>query len=423
MNYHVSSVEHISRILRTHPEQLSSLIAQMERITHRTGVLEAILEENERYIEKARTLLKVPSTYAEDITVALEEVIARDDKTLFAFLGSPDLGNPQSTRMLEEKAYEVARAEEKGFFLKKEKARQMLLETPPEAMIQGLGYRDAEELLEKERLEEVFAALRFIETREWMNTVFVKAYEKLTPEDFEERSLELLILPKKWLTLAEKFLEKKYHNVSHLKELGVIFIIPIQLDITGETLRFFSLILHYLHEVVFYSKLIKQYAADPVSFAARVMSLIRGDVGAIDAVGPLHPARWLIVQRYLAKDDEGDPRLFLAHVNPEALHWRKAERDLAHAFHDHDSLQVSMFCDLDYVGDFFPSRKIGELFLSFDLVDNIMGLVMNEAMVKYLYHHQEALWNRIFVGFVGEERMEELILANLDKGYIEVASL
>jgi len=395
-------------------------MAQMENITGRKGVLEAILEENERYMQQARTLLRVHSIYGEDITDALEKVIAHDDKELFTFLGSPDLSDLTTTRVLQDKAYEVAGGRERGFFLKKEKARRMILETPPRAMIRGFAYRDAKELLEKESLEEIFAALRFIETREWMNMVFVKAYEKLTPADFEERPIELLVLPKKWLSLAETFLEKKYHNISHLKELGIIFIIPIQLDIVGETLRLFSLMLHYLHEVSFYSRLIKGYSNEADSFTLRLRSLIRGDVGAADNIGSAHEGRWLIVQRYLAKDDESDARLFVPHVNPEAIHWRKAERDLATAFRNYDAMRVSMFYDLDYVGDFFPSHKVGELLLSFDLVDNIMGLVKKEAMAKYLYHHQEALWNRIFSGFMGEERMEELILENIDKGYIDL---
>ena len=59
----------------------------------------------------------------------------------------------------------------------------------------------------------------------------------------------LKILEPQWLDVAEKFLEKKYHNVSHLKEFGVIFVIPLKIDMPGETLRLFTLILHYLNEV------------------------------------------------------------------------------------------------------------------------------------------------------------------------------
>ena len=45
--------------------------------------------------------------------------------------------------------------------------------------------------------------------------------------------------------------KEKYHNISHLKEMGVVFVIPITLGISGELMRMFILILHYLNEVPF----------------------------------------------------------------------------------------------------------------------------------------------------------------------------
>jgi len=57
--------------------------------------------------------------------------------------------------------------------------------------------------------------------------------------------------------------------------------------------------------------------------------------------------------------------------------------------------------------------------LSFDLIDTVMELVMEEKNIKYLYHQQEALWNRIFEGYMGNgDKLENLIKENLLKGYI-----
>lgn len=413
--------EKIAKLLRVQPGVIESLVKDMEKITKKERILEDLLEENAQTIKETLGILGVASLHAEDIAISIENVLQHDDKVLFDMMGKPDLVKPETTEKLIQASYEAVGGSPTGFFLKEEKARQMLFKTPPPAIIRGLGYANVNELLEKERLEEIFAALRFIETREWMNNVFVREYEALTPRDFEERPVKLLVLQEKWLSLAEKFLEKKYHNVSHLKELGVIFVIPIKLDISGETLRLFSLILHYLYEVPFYAKLSKAYAKDPDSFSQKLMSLIRGDVGEVPQSATNGFVRWLIVQRYLAKDDERDARLFIPHVNPEAIHWRKAQKALADYGSKHPELQLSLFHNLDYVGDFFPSRKMGELLVSFDLVDNVMGLVKRETLIKYLYHQQEALWNKIFAGFMGEERMEELILEHLDKGYIELA--
>lgn len=410
----------IAKILRADEMTLGKTIEGMERITGKTGVIDEIISENEQNIERAIRTLGITERNAEDIAAGLEDVLHRNDKILYEVLGRPDLSFPSGSKILIDKARQAVGGEREGFFLKKEKAREMLINTPPPAIIYGLGYRDIYELLEKERLEEIFAALRFIETRDWMNEVFIKEYTRLTPEDFEKRPIEAFVLQRKWLSLAEKFLEKKYHNVSHLKELGVVFIIPIKLDTVGETFRLFSLVLHYLYEVPFYSKLIAKYSLDPANFSQNLMSLIRGDVknSSLDFSDGF--IRWLIVQRYLSKDDEKDPRLFIPHVNPEAIHWRKAQKALVGFSSNEPRLDISVFDNLDFVGDFFSSKKMGELLVSFDLVDNIMGLVKKDVMIKYLYHHQEALWNRIFTGFVGEEKMEDMILENLDKGYIDL---
>ena len=40
--------------------------------------------------------------------------------------------------------------------------------------------------------------------------------------------------------------------------------------------------------------------------------------------------------------------------------------------------------------------------------------------VKYLYHQQEALWNKVFVEYMGRERMEELINDHILDGFINL---
>ena len=54
----------------------------------------------------------------------------------------------------------------------------------------------------------------------------------------------------------------------------------------------------------------------------------------------------------------------------------------------------------------------------FDLVDNVMTLVQKEERIKYLYHHQEALWNHIFEEYMGVENLEKLMIENFNKVFI-----
>jgi hypothetical protein len=260
-----------------------------------------------------------------------------------------------------------------------------------------------------------------VESRQWMNQEFLPQYQNLKPGDFERRPIKVIFMEPRWLEIAQRFIQKKYHNLSHLKELGLVFVIPLPVEIPGMLTQVFSLMLHYLNEISFYSRLTERYRRDEETFTEKFISMLRGDIGKTSDLKSLPGAvRWLIIQRYLAKDDPQDPRLFMPHVNPEAIHWGKAQDQLAAFSKGLESLEYDFWQELRWVGDFFPSEKEGELLVSFDLVDNIMSLVKKETLIKYFYHHQEALWNKIFREYIGSrDRLEELIVTNLDKGYIE----
>lgn len=412
----------VAEILRTHESDVLNFFSKMEAITGKKNILEEIVYENNALVE--RTLLELglgseditSPGMAEKIYFTLVGHLKASDKAMFELLGKPDLTSHESIASMMQAKY--LSGIKSGFFIKESVARDFLIQNPPPTIIKAMGYKDVNELLEKENIWEIYPALRFLETGEWMNTVFLQAYKNLKPDDFEERDIKLFILPTKWLALTEKFMEKKYHNVSHLKELGVIFIIPISLDISGDTIRLFSLLLHYLHEVPFYSKLFKQYAGRGDGFADNIISLLRGDV----LEGPLPDPgagkmNIRIVQRYLAKDNPQDPRLFEPHVNPETRHWDWAETDLAKLGHEYPGLHIGFWAGLNWVGDCFLNKKGEDVMVGLNLIDVVMSLVKQKDMVKYLYHHQEAFWNQIFIRYIGVQEMDKLIEQNIIKGY------
>lgn len=406
----------LARILRTKPEVLLDLDQKMSQITGKRGVIEDIANENDILIKRTLDELGLPEQKrnAENIYNVLIEKLKHIDAHLNDFLGKPDLTQiNDGSKKLCDTALKL-NDPQKGFFIKQEKAIQMLEKFPPNNLLKYFKYKTASELIEKQGFSSVFSSLRFAENNEWMHKFFDEAYNDLTADDFEERDVELKILDTKWLDVAGKFLKKKYHNVSHLKELGIIFIIPLEIDTPGETLRLFTLILHYLNEVPFYSKLFRKFANED-DFSEKVKSLLRGDVPESQD----SKEGWMIIQRYLAKDDPNDPRLFLPHINPEVEHWYRAEKDLAkispmvgeggHAF--------GHWVGLDFVGNFFVNDQ--EKLVSFDLIDLVMSLVQ-KGEVKYLYHQQEALWYKIFVEYLGRDKVNQLIEENMINGFIEL---
>ena len=419
MNY--AAAEKIAKILRTDKQTIYKIGDRLGQITGKKDVFEKIIEENTIEIKKRLELLNLPyASGAKKIYDALIAKINADDRLIFESCGEAICNNQDDCNRILDVAHKVV-GTQKGFFIKKEVAKELLRKEPPKTVMEYLKYDSVDEMLKNENLLEVFSALRFLEGSEWLNQVFFKQYDKLTPADFEEREVVVHALSEKWTEVAQKFVMKKWHNISHLKELGVVFVIPISLGIPGELLRMLSLIFHYLHEVPFYSEIFRKIAQVPETFSENFVSLLRGDV-LEHRLSESEKVPFLVVQRYLAKDDENDWRLFSPRINPEALHWLRAEEDLVKmaATVNGYASKLEFWHNLDWVGDYFKDEIGNDVLVSFNLVDTVMSLVKNKEMIKYLYHHQEALWNKIFIEYFGREQLERFSQDYLLQGYFEI---
>lgn len=415
-----SAVDKLSKILRCDKNTLLDLDKKMGAISKKTGVLDKILEDNRTIIDSrlARLGLNRQSP-AKDIYGALIKKVYSCDKIFVQKLGNVSAAKVEDCQKVLD-AIQASVSKLNGYFLKKDKAKELLIKEPPKNILQVLNYQSVEEMLRKEDIFEIFAALRFIENNDWLNNVFFKQYESLTPADFEERAVEIRALGQKWSKAAESFVQKKYHNISHLKEFGIIFVIPVALNIPGEILRMISLVYHYYYEVKFYSDIFKNFSQGP-DFAQKLIATLKGDL-ANDHIQPSDQAQWLIVQQYLAKNDENDKRLFEPHINPEAMHWENSEKEivkLGEAIGGIDE-DFSFWSDLDWVGDYFPTEVGIDVLVSFNIVDTVMSLVKEKEMIKYLYHHQEALWNKIFISYLGKAELENQLKNNLLAGFIKL---
>lgn len=415
------AIETIAKILRADRDFVEGTAARLATLTGKQNVLEKIAEENNGLIAGRLEILGLSrEAHAEEVYRALIGKIEADDKALSAWLGNPSATSAEDwTRVLQKVT--LLAGSPRGFFLKEAKAREFLTRIPPERAMRVLGYDSVGSMLAKENLYEVYSALRFIEGNEWQNNVFFKQYAELTPDDFEHRPVATRAFSSRWLTAEEGFIKKKYHNISHLKELGVVFTLPLAIDVSGEVMRNVSLVLHYLNEIPFYSSLFESYAADPGTFAENLVALVSGSTPP-KILPPTDRSRWLVVQRYLAKDDENDTRLFLPHLNPEALHWERAERILAEAGGKMGGFpeDLSFWRNLNWVGDYFKTEVGVDVLVSFNIIDMSMSLVQNKEMVKYLYHHEEALWNKLFCAYYGEETMERYMKEYIIKGWFEL---
>ena len=404
----MGSHQKIAKILRTPERMIFNLERELENLTGKKGVLDNLVKINKQKIKNRIQKMNLSSSAsAKEIFDNLQKKVSGCNNIF------------EKNFKLEELIETIKKISgtPKGFFLSEKKVRDLFLKNPPQNILRTLGYKNVEEMLQKEDLTELFCALRFAEDPLWLNNVFFRPYQKLQKEDFEERNIRVVILPQKWEEVGRKFVGHKLHNISHLKEFGIIFIIPTK---NINKLEVFTLTLHYIFEIGFYSKLFKKYQNLP-NFGENIINALRGEIIGYPLRYHGRGKHWQIIQRYLAKDDPNDPRLFEPHISPEALHWENAERAI---FDFARESEINFFENLDFVGDYFPENN-GEVLISFDLIDNIISFSKKTSVFeKYLYHQQEALWNEIFKRYIGNgKQLEKIFIDNMDKGYIYLPEL
>mgnify|MGYP001561752924 CR=1 FL=1 len=413
--------DNLAKILRADKDTMAMAVGTFETLMSQKDAVRDLWIEQGDILEDRLTRLGIEKRDSDDIFRRLLARAAADEKLFLHSIGGTIGDGGHGYQALIDLARSAANVG-RGFFLKKEKAAEFLLKEPPQRTIAYFGYKGVDELLRRAELFEVYSALRFVEDKEWLNNVFFKQLNHVTADDFEEREIDVRVLPEQWVGAAEMFVKKKLHNVSHLKELGTIFILPVHVGGAGAALRLLLLVLHYLHEVRFYSRLFVDYAGGPeVDFARRVISALRGDVLDRRFSDEERKWKWMIIQRYLYKEDPNDWRLFEPHINPEALHWARAEEDFVKIGQGIAGADFGFWHDLDHIGGYFPDSSGADVMVSFNLVDTVMDLL--DPGIKFGYHHQEALWNKIFSFYAGEETLERLVRQNFTTGYVNLKTV
>jgi len=393
-------------------EPLFSLaLQQLESASGLNGTDARLIGEiYEKANERIRRMGLDPNdSTGKEIYQALLVQITRNDLHLSSVIGSDDADDVQALIPLMKKAVDEVDINKGCWVLKKSVARDMLRRMPPPKIMQHLGYRSVESMLKNENLYEIYGALRFAEGPEWLNS-FNEMYKELKPGDFESRKIEIVIMPhERWADLCESFVHKKRHNITHLKELGVVLMLPVKLaKMPGITITAMPLLLHYINEIRLYSSFFKLQQVKK-NFGEIIVDTLLADLGdaAVMAGQRVH---WRVIQRYFGKlENEYHPEIFEPHVQPEDLHWRKAEESLYII-----DPELEFWKDMDYVGLMHDGRPT-----VFNLMDVSVGYCNKTPYEsRVIYHFRESLWNEIFIRYMGHQNLEDQILKQLDNNMI-----
>ena len=394
-------------------EPLFSLsLRQLEKASGHHGVDAKLIGDIIRMTHQNMHMLNLDpvNTSGPELYHALLARVANDNDRLAGIIGAKDSENVRHMIPYMVDAANKVKFNRKVFVIKHDKAKELLRSMPPYKLMEKLGHKDVDTMFGKEDFDEMYTALRFSEGAEWLNQ-YDELFKTVTAEDYEERNLRIVVMDHdKYVELAEHFVQKKLHNITHTKELGVIVVVPMRAErMKGLALKSLPLLLHYMNEVKLYSTFFKLKSKTVKNFGNVVMETLIADTGTGAQMAGQY-VHWRVIQRYLGRHKEEATReAFEPHVQPEDLHWRRAEELLYHIDPD-----LEFWKERDYVAahyDGFPvSLNLFDVSFAYSNEENYNN--------RYAYHFRESLWNEIFARYMGMAHLENQILAQLDNDMI-----
>jgi hypothetical protein len=387
-------------------------LKQLEQASGQHGAdVRLIADITEKAHESMLSLgLDAANTTGKELYRALDAKVAADNQRVAEIIGAKDPDDVRQLIPFMIKAADNVKFNRKVFVLKRSKAREFLRKMPPQNLMQKLGYANVEDMFAGEDFDELYTALRFSEGPEWLNT-YNELFKTVTARDYEERDIRILAMDHdKYVDLATHFVEKKLHNITHTKELGIIVVVPMHAErMRGLMLKSLPLLLHYLNEVKLYSSFFK-LKSHKKNFGEIVVTTLIADPGTAGQMAGQY-VHWRVIQRYFGKlKNESHLEAFEPHVQPEDLHWRRAE-DLLYQIDP----ELKFWQDRDYVALNLHEKTP----ISLNLFDVSFAYSNGEPYEnRYVYHFRESLWNEIFARYMSFPNLEHQILQQLDNDMV-----
>lgn len=413
----------MSRILRdmldAEEPQFSLSLRQLEVASGQSGMDVRLIGEIARKMNQGIRHIGLDPADSTDREVyrAMLAQIQLDNQRVCEIIGGKNPDDVREMIPLMIAAVEKTKINKGCWALKRSVAKKLLKQMPPKQLMKHLGYRSIDSMLKHEPIDELYTALRFSEGDEWLNK-YNELFKSVRPSDFETRQISIVVMDHdKYVGLAEKFVQKKLHNITHTKEMGTIVVVPMRAThMKGIVLKTLPLLFHYINEVRLYSAFFKLKQVNK-NFGETVVNTLIADPGDAAQVAGQY-LHWRVIQRYYGKPTVGAEKVtqaFEPHVHPEDLHWRRAEENLALI-----DPEMNFWVDMDYV-----ARTAGDgMPLTFNMMDVSLAYSNGERFEsRYSYHFRESLWNEIFMRYMGSKNLEDSILKQLDNDSIRPETL
>lgn len=402
---------YLSELLEAPEPVFSHAIRELEAASGDKGVdirLSNELEQKAKLKSRELGLDPVDST-PKELYHSLQMLVAKHDNFLAKSMGVKDPADVEAILHRIQLMIDKLNFNRAAWVLKPAVARRLLKAQPPKRVMKQLGYRSVDSMLKRENIIELFVGARVTESPDWLNRL-VKSYRRLEPSDFETRDIEILRLSNdKWGKATHDYVTSKRANVTHLKELGVVAILPLPLErLKGLTLTILLLVLHYIDEIRSYSTFFKLRQVKPDFAGTLVQTILHDPANAATVVG--RPIHWRTVRRHFGRPEIHHPDIFQPHLQAEDLSWSSSESTLYKL-----EPALKFWEGLEYTGTISKARPV-----SFNLLDNAISYCNDlDYTHQSIYHFQTNLWNELMARYLGEKPLEAVVLAQLEESLTE----
>lgn len=406
----------IANLLSTDEVNFNSTIGKLERNSGNPSVDVQLMSE---IIQATR--LKVPALgldsddcTGEELYYALMAKAKLHDGHLAKHIGSSQDDSVDKIALAIKNVIDKSRVNQKVWVLKKSVVKRLLHNEAPHEVMRFLNYSSVDSLTKRESLAEIFGAIRLLESDQWLKR-FNKQYSKLLPSDFEERDIELLVMPsQRWSELSNKLYDNQQYSLTHLKELGfVVIFAPKSQKLDGYTLSTLPLVLHYLNEIKLYSAFFKLQQVRPDFGKIIVRTLNEDDIYDIEISGK--KIHWRVVQKYYGSNKSVHPDVFQPYIQKEDLAWQSTSRLLYQI-----DPELKFWEDFEYVGALLGSNQP----ISFNILDVSMNYYFALSYNDRLYSKmQSSLWNELYSRYLVQSVYASQVQNQLSYGSVNLDQL
>ncbi len=396
----------LSQLVGVQDQLFAVMIQQLESASGNPSVdIRMSTEVRAKVLEHVRSLgLDPDDTTGQELFSALTGLVEMHDRFLVERIGGSNPGDVADLLPRIKKLVDTINIPKSVWALKHSVAKKLIKANPPKNVMKQLGYRSVDSMLKRESIDELLVGIRFLESDIWQEKLITK-YSKLHPSDFENREIEILLLDgKKWGGKAFTYAKSHKHNITNLKEMGVVAILPLPVsNMPGITIVLIPRIIYYINEVRTYSTYFKHHQVKNEFGETLVNTLLEDPSRHVTIAGQhLH---WRVIHHFYGKESVTHPEFFEPHILPEDLFWRKAEQIL---FRIEPALHF--WHEMDFVGEIFEGKPV-----SFNLMDVATNYINKTSYERrYFYHMKESLWNELFIRYLDYPALRNQVRMQID---------